>query len=593
MEEPGTVQVNERNFALPILLISLVFFSLYLVILFWILLIMLRLLLGVILPPPAWDGITGIFPVVAIGFFLLVSLSGAILFIREMKAQSRPWKTGIPLCFLLGVIIVPSVFFLSESPASIQTFPGLITLAGFISLPYGVAYLLLDFRTRLSDESKAFSNAIGLFGLLLSGILALSTTLASLMQTRDDVGYLAIFFVFLQITILMPMLGVKLFKLGLSFFRIPPPVVEVVGASEPVPRKKLADVLKSLPLLLSKRVKWTLLILFVLVLVVAGCYVYWDITDTTPCRKWTQATVPAPFGYKEGFTSAEYKGKLWVIGGTNNSGPNGEAWFTSDGITWNHESSADMVPQRLGATTGVFRDALWILGGKDNKTGTPGNDIWYSNDGIAWTEIQPKTIFPPRSGHSTVVFRDRIWVIGGNSGYLTNDIWSSEDGITWRQETPAAEFSPRAGHSAFVYHDQLWIIGWRDYTWRDDTQDQTDVWNSNDGITWTLVAVPEVFEHGSPVSVAVFDDRIWAFQDPHTWDCGDLWCRESPKGIWYSYDALKWTKVKTSPEFFKWEYYNGQPPLPIVFQNRLYVLQGHKEKQSGIWYTGSSGKTAS
>ncbi len=589
MEEPGTVQVNERNFALPILLISLVFFSLYLVILFWILLIMLRLLLGVILPPPAWDGITGIFPVVAIGFFLLVSLSGAILFIREMKAQSRPWKTGIPLCFLLGVIIVPSVFFLSESPASIQTFPGLITLAGFISLPYGVAYLLLDFRTRLSDESKAFSNAIGLFGLLLSGILALSTTLASLMQTRDDVGYLAIFFVFLQITILMPMLGVKLFKLGLSFFRIPPPVVEVVGASEPVPRKKLADVLKSLPLLLSKRVKWTLLILFVLVLVVAGCYVYWDITDTTPCRKWTQATVPAPFGYKEGFTSAEYKGKLWVIGGTNNSGPNGEAWFTSDGITWNHESSADMVPQRLGATTGVFRDALWILGGKDNKTGTPGNDIWYSNDGIAWTEIQPKTIFPPRSGHSTVVFRDRIWVIGGNSGHLKNDIWSSEDGITWRQETPAAEFSPRAGHSAFVYHDQLWIVGWRDYTWRDDTQDYTDVWNSNDGITWTLVAVPAVFEHGNPVSVAVFDDRIWAFQDPHTWDCGGLWCRESPKGIWYSYDGITWTKVKTSPEFFKWEYYNGEPPLPIVFRNRLYVLQGHTEKQSGIWYTMSSG----
>jgi leucine-zipper-like transcriptional regulator 1 len=242
------------------------------------------------------------------------------------------------------------------------------------------------------------------------------------------------------------------------------------------------------------------------------------------------------------------------------------------------------VPRHLGATAVVFRDALWIIGGADEKTQTHGNDIWFSGNGITWSEMQPKSVFPPRAWHSTVVFRDRIWVIGGrdNTGYR-NDVWSSDDGISWVQAKPAAEFSPRSDQASFVYKDKIWMIGGRDRT-----GDLTEVWNSDDGSNWTQVAVPAAFEGGNPVSAVTFDGRIWVIQIPHTWGIASPWATARPSGIWYSYDGIAWTKVDSSPEFFSDKYSGGEPFL-IVFQNRFYVLQRYNG-YTGIWYTMPQGQ---
>jgi hypothetical protein len=243
----------------------------------------------------------------------------------------------------------------------------------------------------------------------------------------------------------------------------------------------------------------------------------------------------------------------------------------------------------MGASSAVFNDALWVIGGADPETFPPGTSIWYSGNGITWSEMQPKAVFSPRAWHSTVVFRDRIWVIGGNRGTTTEDlagdVWYSGDGITWQQATPAAEFSPRADQSSFVYQDKIWVIGGRD-----NTGYINDVWNSGDGIHWTQVIASAPFAREAVFHAVVFDGRMWVIQAGEVKKEGSSWITERTEGIWYSYDGITWTKVRSSPEFFKEEYNVGQPH-PMVFDNRLFVLQRYN-RGAGIWYTMPEGKVS-
>jgi hypothetical protein len=506
-----------------------------------------------------------------------------------MKAQSFPWTAGIPLYALFGVIVIFTVFFMSQFSlfGPILGYLGLIALGGFMSLPCGVAYLLRSFKGIEFKALQSFSTKTGLFGLGIAVILFFSVLL---MSWNSGIGILllwAVLFGILHVAVLMPVAGVMVFRLGLTLSKIPPAVAGTGGAVEPFPRKKIAEIIREIPQSMSPRVKWTILIVILLVVVTGGYYAYQDITDTTPGRTWTKVTLSAPFGSNGGFTSAEYHGKLWILGGTGSSGADGAVWHTSDGETWTPETSAEMVPQRVGASSAVFSDALWVIGGTDLEA--PGNSIWYSGNGINWSEIQPKTVFSPRAWHSTVVFRDRIWVIGGNRGTTTEDlagdVWYSGDGISWQQATPAAEFSPRADHSSFVYQDKIWVIGGRD-----NTGYTNDVWNSGDGIHWTQIIAAAPFARDTVFHAVVFDGRIWVNQAGEVKKEGSPWITERREGIWYSYDGITWTKVRSSPEFFYEEYNVGQP-LPMVFDNRLFVLQRYN-RGAGIWYTRPEGEVS-
>jgi hypothetical protein len=577
MDEIPAGQINYRNFALPLCLLSVVFFMLYILVVPWVLVMTLHQPLDFV---P--------FSLIIGGLVLLVSCIGTILVVREMKAQSFPWTAGIPLYALFGVIVVFTVFFMSQffMFAPILGYLGLIALGAFMLLPCGVAYLLRSFKGTEFNALQSFSTKTGLFGLGITVILFFSVWVMSWNSGIGIILMWAVLFGIFHVLVLMPLTGAKLFQLGISFSKIPPGEAGTSGTAEPVPRKKIAEVLRDIPRSISPRVKWAILIVTLLVLVTAGYYVYQDITDTTPGRTWTKVTLSAPFGATSGFTSAEYHGKLWLIGGSGNARNGGTVWYTSDGMTWTPGSSADMVPQRVGASSAVFRDALWVIGGSDQGTLTPGNSIWYSGNGINWSEMQPKAVFPPRAWHSTVVFRDRIWVIGGNRGTmaedLAGDVWYSDDGVLWQQATPAAEFSPRADHSSFVYQDKMWVIGGRD-----NTGYISDVWNSGDGVHWTQVTPSAPFSRDAFLHAVVFDGRMWVIQTFQVRNENYPWVTERSLGIWYSYDGITWTKVMSSPEFFK-EEYNGGQPQPIVFDNRLFVLQQYS-RDTGIWYTRPEG----
>ena len=580
MDEIRAGQINYRNFALPLYLLSVVFFMLYILVVLWVLIMTLH---------RPWD--FGTVSQVIGGLVLLVSGIGTILFVREMRAQSLPWTAGLPLLTLFGAISIFAVIyqlpFFRYYPA--QVYPGIFALAGFMSLPYGVAYLLRNFQGIELRALQSYSARTGIFGFVIALIVFFSLFLGSSLPGSGILFPWAALFGVFHIAVLMPLAGVKLFRLGTRLSKNPPPEVEAGTAAEPAPRKKIVEILREILRSTSPRVKWAILLVALLILVIAGYYVYQDITDTTPGKRWTQVTTSAPFGSNGGFSSAEYHGKLWIIGGAGTPGPDGYVWYTSDGEIWIPASSADTVPQRMGASSAVFSDALWVIGGTDLETLTPSNSIWYSGNGINWSEIQPKSVFSPRAWHSSVVFQDRIWVIGGNRGTTTEDlagdIWYSGDGISWQQATPAAEFSPRADHSSFVYRDKIWVMGGRD-----NTGYISDVWNSGDGIHWTQVTASVPFAGDAIFHAVVFDGRIWVIRVSQAQNKNEPWITERSGEIWYSYDGITWTNVRSSPEFFNEEYNVGQP-IPMVFDNRLFVLQRYN-RGAGIWYTMPEGSVS-
>ena len=106
---------------------------------------------------------------------------------------------------------------------------------------------------------------------------------------------------------------------------------------------------------------------------------------------------------------------------------------------------------------------------------------------------------------------------------------------------------------------------------------------SGDGIHWTKVTTSSPFSREASFNAVVFDGRIWVLQTSEDRSKNYSWVMEKTRGIWYSYDGITWTKVMSSPEFFKEEYDGGQPQ-PIVFDNRLFVLQQYS-RDTGIWYT--------
>ncbi len=86
---------------------------------------------------------------------------------------------------------------------------------------------------------------------------------------------------------------------------------------------------------------------------------------------WTQVTAHAPFAPRYQHLAFVMNGRLWVVGGRHFSGGIagsfvGDAWSTTDGITWKHETVNARRHQfpDAGRTRAGQGDALWRSPGR-------------------------------------------------------------------------------------------------------------------------------------------------------------------------------------------------------------------------------------
>ncbi len=265
-------------------------------------------------------------------------------------------------------------------------------------------------------------------------------------------------------------------------------------------------------------------------------------------------------------------------------------------------ASAPFAP-RDGAGALVYRDAMWLLGGWNpgDKVHFPkicSNDVWRSTDGATWTLVKPNTFgtdeFDPETdweGRHTagyVVFQDKLWILGGDplQGHYQSDVWNSEDGITWNRVNPGRDvpWAPRVLHLSAAFNGRIWILGGQtlpQYAPADE-RFYDDIWSSADGILWTKAAAAgaQWSPRGMIGGSAVLHGRLWLLGGG-IYDTPQRPQREFYNDVWSSADGIHWQRHLEHAPWHPRQYHDV-----AVFDGRLWVLEGwNQENRNDVWHS--------
>lgn len=264
-----------------------------------------------------------------------------------------------------------------------------------------------------------------------------------------------------------------------------------------------------------------------------------DVWSSPDGKNWKLVEKSAPWIHSDLPMSITFKDKMWMMGGWYNGRLEGhsasnQVWSSTDGKKWKQETKAAGWTPRIASAIVEFKGKMWILGGTENyyfgDEKSLKNDVWSSADGIKWTQATANAGWSPRSYHAAAVLNDRMYVFGGGN-YVpkyhdTNDVWSSADGVTWKQETKAAPWHGRLWFSSAVYRNHMWVLG----GWSNNpSQNWGDVWYSKDGREWKQLKTKTTWKERHEHSVFVFQDKLWVAGGHARPLSSEVWSLELPK----------------------------------------------------------------
>jgi len=244
-----------------------------------------------------------------------------------------------------------------------------------------------------------------------------------------------------------------------------------------------------------------------------------DVWSSSDGKTWSRVTEKAPWIHSDLPMSITFNKKMWMMGGWYNGRLKGhsassQVWSSTDGKNWKQETKDAGWSPRIAAAIVEFKGKMWVLGGTENyyfgDEKSLKNDVWSSADGKTWTCATTKAPWSPRAYHQAAVLNGKIYVFGGGNYvpkyHSTNDVWSSTDGVEWIQETAAAPWASRLWFSSVVYRDRIWVIG----GWSNSpSTNHGDAWYSRDGKTWTEYKATPVWKARHEHSAFVFQDKLW------------------------------------------------------------------------------------
>lgn len=243
-----------------------------------------------------------------------------------------------------------------------------------------------------------------------------------------------------------------------------------------------------------------------------------DVWASPDGKTWHEVTKEAPWIHSDLPMNLTFGDSMWIMGGWNKGrlpghSASNQVWRSKDGKAWEQVTPAAGWSPRIAAAAVEFKGRMWILGGTENYYFGDGkslkNDVWSSADGKTWTLETENAGWSPRAYHQAVVLGDRIYVFGGGNYvpeyHATNDVWSSADGKSWRKETGAAPWEPRLWFSAAVYRGRMWVLG----GWSKEKDNYGDVWHSADGRMWQRLETPNAWKARHEHSALVHQDKLW------------------------------------------------------------------------------------
>lgn len=267
-----------------------------------------------------------------------------------------------------------------------------------------------------------------------------------------------------------------------------------------------------------------------------------DVWSSSDGKSWKQVVKEAPWKHSDLPMTLHFQDRIWLMGGWFNGRLPGhsagnEVWASADGEKWQQVTKKAGWEPRLAAGAVVFKGRMWILGGtQDYYFGDEKSlksDVWSSADGNEWRRETAAAPWSPRAYHVAVVHDGKIWILGGGN-YVPkyqalNDVWCSPDGVTWEQVTQKASWHSRLWFSAVVYRDRIWVLG----GWSNNpAKNWGDVWYSRDGKRWTQLPSRVIWKERHEHSAYVFQDKIWVAGGHAQPLSSEVWSLEVPKA-WF------------------------------------------------------------
>ncbi len=165
--------------------------------------------------------------------------------------------------------------------------------------------------------------------------------------------------------------------------------------------------------------------------------VFNDVWRSPDGARWTRVETRGPMWEPRGIVSdcPVFHGRMWVVGGgTYDDGSaatthprefRADAWSTADGASWRRETDDPPFTPRQYHNVAAYDDRLWVVGGY-NALGNEG-DVWYTDDGANWYSVPTPTEYASRHAASVWVFKGALYVGLGNghdkAGRSVADLW--------------------------------------------------------------------------------------------------------------------------------------------------------------------------
>jgi hypothetical protein len=172
-----------------------------------------------------------------------------------------------------------------------------------------------------------------------------------------------------------------------------------------------------------------------------------------------------------------------------------DVWRSTDGVNWQEMTSEAPWEARAGLSAATFKGRLWVLAGSQNDDTSIGgqdrkffNDVWYSKDGRKWHAATIDAPWEARAGGVALVKGGWLYLLGGEKGFVDpadyfNDVWRTKNGKHWELVTENAGWSPRPGHKCSVLANHFVCMGGFGIP-----TNPMDIWVSKNGADWKQVS---------------------------------------------------------------------------------------------------------
>ncbi len=264
-----------------------------------------------------------------------------------------------------------------------------------------------------------------------------------------------------------------------------------------------------------------------------------DVWSSADGKTWKLVEKEAPWKHSDLPMTLTFQDKMWFMGGWFNGrleghGASNEVWSSTDGVKWDQATASAGWTPRIAAAVVEFKGKMWMLGGTENyyfgDDKSLRNDVWSSSDGKTWTRATDNAGWSPRAYHQAAVLNGKMYVFGGGNYvpkyHAVNDVWCSEDGEHWTQLTEHAPWSPRLWFSSVVYRDHIFVLG----GWSNNpSKNWGDVWYSKDGKEWKQLNSEVTWKERHEQSAYVFQGKLWIAGGHAQPLSSEVWSLELPR----------------------------------------------------------------